>query len=126
MKILIEDWIRTFSDENARFEISVPNANSENERKYFWGENEYCIEKLQNKGIFVESVSSYVTHEISCSPYQFHNDDDGDTTFDVVFSSEEMRIIEQLADGWFMDPTEVVHKIVKEYLKRIEDEVEYE
>jgi hypothetical protein len=74
----------------------------------------------------VDDVSHFTSYMIECEPYPFPPEKDGDVIFDVKFSSEEMKLIEELADGWIMDPDEVVQKIVKEHLKSIKEEPDHE
>lgn len=109
-------------------EVNIPVKDDENsETRWFTDAADLLFE---NKDIpsdaEVDAVTSVTKFMIDCKPYPFPSEEDGDATFDVTFSSEEMKLIEELADGWIMNPDEVVQKIVKEYLKSIEEAKDYE
>ena len=108
-------------------EIAIPADSELCEKRWFCGPAD---ELLGNENlpmdVEVDEVVSSTSYSITCKPHSFPEEGNGTKKFEVVFSSEEARIIDQIADGWFLEPHEVVSKIVNEYLKRIEEEIENE
>ena len=109
-------------------EVNIPVKDDENsETRWFMDAADMLFENNDiPSDAEVDAVTAVNQFVIDCKPYPFPPEEDGDETFDVEFSSEEMKLIEELADGWIMTPNEVVQKIVKEYLKSIEEAQDYE
>lgn len=118
----LQELLKVLGSEMTQVIIPVKNSDG-SEKKWFTGSaDELISEETMPLDADVDEMYSSVCFEVYCSPCVIQPDEDGDALFDVQFSSEEMRIIEQIADGWIMTPPEVVQKIVKDFLKNIEEE----
>ena len=118
----LQELLKVLGSELTQVMIPVKNSNGFEKKWFTDPADDLLSEETLPLDAEVDDVFSSVCFEVVCSPYVFPPDEDGDTKFDVEFSSEEMRIIEELADGWIMSPPEVVQKIVKDYFKSIEEE----
>ena len=118
----LQELLKVLGSELTQVMIPVKNSNCFEKKWFTDPADDLLSEETLPLDAEVDDVYSSVCCEVVCAPYVFPPDEDGDTKFDVEFSSEEMRIIEKLADVWIMSPPEVVLKIVKDYFKSIEEE----